>query len=354
MGLKMQANITIRKKDNGYQVIVSYKDGRRWRQKSKQGFKTQRAAKEYGQDIIAELKETVSVFASEDLRDATLGGFYSLYLREKSNLTYNTRLTYEHSLRFFHELAPLPIRNISYSQIVSVFNSGYLSPGTRNLYLQRLKTVFNYAKRPYGAITLNPCDLVEKAKSERRKIRVFTEDELDKLMNFLKGYSLYYYTLVAVARYTGCRYSEILGLTWDDIDFSGATININKQFVRSGQNKFGFNRLKTKNSYRILPVPPVLLKILKDYKKQRDGLILFPAKGNHSSRVNNVIWTVISGKSIHDMRHTYATTLLANGLDVKTVASLLGDDVNTVINTYIHFTDEMRLRAADRVANIFK
>ena len=54
------------------------------------------------------------------------------------------------------------------------------------------------------------------------------------------------------------------------------------------------------------------------------------------------------------MRHTYATTLLANGLDVKTVASLLGDDVNTVINTYIHFTDEMRLRAADKVANIFK
>ena len=103
----MQANITIRKKDNGYQVIVSYKDGRKWRQKSKQGFKTQRAAKEYGQDIIAELKETVSVFTSEDLRDATLGDFYSLYLREKSNLTYNTRLTYEHSLRFFQELAPL-------------------------------------------------------------------------------------------------------------------------------------------------------------------------------------------------------------------------------------------------------
>ena len=77
----MQANITIRKKDNSYQVIVSYKDGRKWRQKSKKGFKTQRAAKEHGQDIIAELKETVSVFTSEDLRDATLGDFYSLYLR---------------------------------------------------------------------------------------------------------------------------------------------------------------------------------------------------------------------------------------------------------------------------------
>lgn len=41
----MQFNITIRKKDKGYQCIVSYKDGNRWRQKSKQGFETQKAAK---------------------------------------------------------------------------------------------------------------------------------------------------------------------------------------------------------------------------------------------------------------------------------------------------------------------
>lgn len=56
---------------------------------------------------------------------------------------------------------------------------------------------------------------------------------------------------------------------------------------------------------------------------------------------------------MHSFRHTYACTLLANNVDIKTVASLLGDTVDTVINNYIHYTDEMRKNAADKVANIF-
>lgn len=53
----MQFNITIRKKDKGYQCIVSYKDSNRWRQKSKQGFETQKAAKIHAQTIIDKLKK---------------------------------------------------------------------------------------------------------------------------------------------------------------------------------------------------------------------------------------------------------------------------------------------------------
>ena len=56
----MQCNITVRKKDKGYQCIVSYKDGNRWRQKSKQGFETQKAAKIHAQTIIDELKKTIT------------------------------------------------------------------------------------------------------------------------------------------------------------------------------------------------------------------------------------------------------------------------------------------------------
>lgn len=54
----MQFNTTIRRKDRGYQIIVSYKDGYKWKQKSKQGFATQREAKLYGQQIVDNLKKT--------------------------------------------------------------------------------------------------------------------------------------------------------------------------------------------------------------------------------------------------------------------------------------------------------
>ena len=53
------------------------------------------------------------------------------------------------------------------------------------------------------------------------------------------------------------------------------------------------------------------------------------------------------------MRHTYATRLLYNGVDVQTVAALLGDTVEIVISTYIHYVDEMRKNASESVSRIF-
>ena len=57
--------------------------------------------------------------------------------------------------------------------------------------------------------------------------------------------------------------------------------------------------------------------------------------------------------SPHCLRHTYATNLLAKRMDIRTVAALLGDDVKTVINTYIHYTDDMRQAAANDIEKIF-
>nr|WP_269148071.1 tyrosine-type recombinase/integrase [Megasphaera stantonii] len=56
---------------------------------------------------------------------------------------------------------------------------------------------------------------------------------------------------------------------------------------------------------------------------------------------------------MHVLRHTYATTLLARGVDIKTVAALLGDTVETVIKKYVHYSEEMRRNAAQNIQNIF-
>lgn len=57
--------------------------------------------------------------------------------------------------------------------------------------------------------------------------------------------------------------------------------------------------------------------------------------------------------TMHDFRHTYATRLLSSGMDIKTVASLLGDTVATVERVYIHYTDEIRAKAAEDINRIF-
>ena len=61
----------------------------------------------------------------------------------------------------------------------------------------------------------------------------------------------------------------------------------------------------------------------------------------------------LPNNSIHDLRHTYATKLLSNGVDIKTVSALLGDSLPTVLKIYVHYSDDMRLKAAGKVADIF-
>ena len=66
---------------------------------------------------------------------------------------------------------------------------------------------------------------------------------------------------------SGLRLGEMLGLTWNDIDFDNSVISVNKQWKLLGNNVWGFGELKTQNSYRNVPINSTLIKILKEYKK---------------------------------------------------------------------------------------
>lgn len=72
-----------------------------------------------------------------------------------------------------------------------------------------------------------------------------------------------------------------------------------------------------------------------------------------SHNINCLINQYVLGHSVHDLRYTYATRLLAEGINIKTVASLLGDNIATVELIYVHYTDEMREKAAEDINRIF-
>ena len=71
------------------------------------------------------------------------------------------------------------------------------------------------------------------------------------------------------------------------------------------------------------------------------------------SALETYIKKIVPDASIHSLRHTYATMLLANGTDIKTVSALLGDTVSTVLNVYVDYTDDMRRKAAQSIEKIF-
>jgi integrase len=349
----MQCNITIRKKDKGFQCIVSYKDGNRWRQKSKQGFETQKAAKIHAQTIIDELKKTITFSIDDSLKDLTLMQFFNIYLNEQLNLTANTLIAYKNALNVVDALKNKKITEITTLDITREFNNTSYSISSINLCTAVLKLLFNYAISPYAIIHTNPCmRLKTLKKKDNKKLSVFTESELSLLENMQDKHYMYY-VLFSVARYTGARYGEIIGINWSDIDLVNQTMTINKQWTALINGKYGYANTKSTNGVRTIPIPPVLTDILSNFKKISSKERLFDFKNNKSTLANQVLKQYIQNKTMHSFRHTYACTLLANNVDIKTVASLLGDTVDTVINNYIHYTDEMRKNAADKVANIF-
>lgn len=348
----MQYNFTIRKKDKGYQIIVSYKDGMKWKQKSKQGFNTQREAKEYGQSIVEELKKAIISPLDDSLKDITLIEFFEIFAKDKINLSYGSLVTYRNSLKVVEGLKRKKVKDITHNMIRNEFRNSSYAVSTQRLCKRVLNVIFNYAISPYQIIHTNPCKSITFQTRGEKQLKVFTENELNAL-DGMKDEHYIYYVMFMFARYTGARFGEIIGVTWNDISLENATVTINKQWVMIGDNQCGFSSVKSNNGYRTIPIPPKLIDILTDYKHKCNSERLFPFKNAKSSRANYILKLYVHDKSIHAFRHTYATTLLANNVDIKTVASLLGDTVNTVMLNYIHYTDEMRKLAAENVANIF-
>lgn len=353
----MQYRFTARKKDNGWQLLLRYKDSSgKWHQKTKQGYgKKSDALAEEEKDRL--LQSVMNVGVDTEHSDMTLKELYILFKQnKKKELTYNTLKNYELTLARLPDLAGCKVTEITTQDLIQVFNSlSGLSPSSLNLSIAKIKVLFKYAKNICGLIKIDPSENLHYVKERRKKtIKALSQDELNDLISSMKNERIDIYTMCSIAGYAGLRFGEIAGLTAADIDLKSRILHISKQYGLIANNVYDFKPVKSNNGFRDVPIPPTLISILSEYlaviEPSSDGR-LFTIK--ESSYINGRIKKYSPDCSIHQLRHTYATLLLANGVDVKTVAALLGDTANTVIKTYIHYSDDMRRQAADKVANIF-
>ena len=353
----MQYRFTARKKDNGWQLLLRYKDSSgKWKQKSKQGYsKKSDALAEEEKDKL--LKLVINIGTDPECPDMTLKELYTVFKQnKKQELTYNTLKNYELALARLSSIADHNVTEITTQDLIQAVNSlSGLAPSSINLSIAKIKVLFKYAKNVYNLIKIDPAENLHYVKERRKKAaKALSQDELNTLMTSMQDERMDIYVMCAIAGYAGLRFGEISGLTAADIDLKGKILHINKQYGLVSKNIYAFKPVKSNNGYRDVPIPPTLLSILSKYlaviEPSSDGR-LFTIK--ESSYVNGRIKKYRPDCSIHQLRHTYATLLLANGVDVKTVAALLGDTVNTVIRTYIHYNDDMRKQAAEKVADIF-
>lgn len=359
----MDYNITYRQKDKGWQYIISYKINGKWKQKSKQGFSTKKEAKPFAEKALKELKtayENEKNIINENYDSITFKELTDIYI-EHSKLykEYNTIRSYINYAKAFKSLNDMKVISINKGTIQKAVDSlltTKLSSSTIKEYLKRSTLFFNYYIENYNPNYSNPTRNIVLPKIEKaQNKKALTKKELDLLLKSLKKENYDFYIISLLAGTCGLRAGEILGLTWNDIDEINSTLNIDKQWKRLDRKIYGFGRLKSNNSNRIVPLPQKTLKELKEYHLSLVVDINNRILPFNETKIYNLNTKLkqLSDISIHELRHTYATLLISNGIDFKTAADILGHDVEQLIKTYSHVTNDMMTKATNKIAKIF-
>lgn len=161
---------------------------------------------------------------------------------------------------------------------------------------------------------------------------------------------------------SGLRKGELVALLWSDLDTEHKTISVSKQYVRNPSGEVMLSRPKTETSVRQVSIPQDAVDLLiQEHGKHPDNPYLFPSlvtgEMYHPDSVVKLHEKILKDANLehirfHDLRHTFATLALQNGVDVKTVSSMLGHyDAGFTLRTYTHATRQQQNRAAETMGN---
>lgn len=256
----------------------------------------------------------------------------------------------------------------------------------QDFYLEKLKTVSASSVIHYHAnihralkhavkldlIPTNPADKVDRPKKDRFIGSFYDAEEVNKLFEVSKGTKLEFPILFGA--FYGLRRSEALGLKWDAIDFENDSITIRHTVTSvtlDGKVQLvAADTTKTKSSLRTLPLVPFVKERLLVLKKEQENNRRLCGRSYHKQYAGyvciNEIGDLIKPHYVteqfpklldanglrrirfHDLRHSCASLMLANGVPMKQIQDWLGhSDFSTTANIYAHLDYSTKLSSAD-------
>ena len=194
---------------------------------------------------------------------------------------------------------------------------------------------------------------VKGEQKESRKHKIVDYELLQEVMSNLKPHQA---ITIAIGYYTGMRIAEITALCREDIDFENNTIDINKQLVYASRSKSEYeirHILKTSKSRGKIPLPYELKILLKEYIEKYPYDPICSKQGQYFN-VPNLGKKLRRdfGFTYHDLRHSFASILYTNNVDVKTTQELLRHtNVSTTLNIYTHLKEDRKLDVVNSIFN---
>lgn len=309
----------------------------------------------------------------------TVGEWFDLWLKEyKGNIKESTKSQYE-SLGRCHikkDIGNMKLQKITAPTLQRFINKSYdngnglSAKSCRNLH-GVLHELFNQAVL-CGYIKHNPVSAVQLPLVKKNEMQILSGESLKAFLAECKG--KVYERLFFVDLFTGMRESEIIGLTWDCVDFDKCTITIEKQLKREqrigGGHIYRFDTPKNGKTRTISPAPAVFDYLKRERAEQAKNRLKY---GSSYINEHNLVFTNELGEHLspvtvygclkrrvraigypkvrfHDLRHSYAVMCIENGVDMKTISESMGHfSVAFTLDVYGHVSEKMSKDSANRV-----
>ena len=223
-----------------------------------------------------------------------------------------------------------------------------------------------------GYLTHNPAWRCYKPKGQKKERPVADEETVKKLITAFEGQSMKYETYFKLVLATGLRRGEACGLKWSDINWRKRTIHVQRGVVKLSHQESITKDPKTSSGDRMVYLSKEMCQLLKAWRKecewdrqqtanetvseddylfrQPNGKPMNPCTFTYRFKLILKANNLPLDLSVHSLRHTNASLLIAQGVDVRTVASLLGHaQASTTLDIYAHAFDKNKRKAQEKL-----
>lgn len=330
------------------------------------------------QKKLEELKQKCGIVTGKAKPDMSFGDWLDLWYKtySKPTIRITTQLCYEDRiyLHIIPSIGDIPLNKLQQSDLqkfyadlkkngrktkVEIYGTGLSDRMVRSCHATCRSALQKAVEE--NLIRVNPAVGCKLPPKKSKEMQVLTHDEMRRFLIQAKQDDFYELALLELA--TGMRRGEICALKWDDLNFRTGELHIQRQAYHVNHGVI-ISTPKTKSSDRTIVLPQSIVNVLKEYRARCDSEWIFPSPKKEGEPIDPTsvyrkmrkVLDRAQCKQVrfHDLRHTFATTALEHGMDIKTLSAIIGHVSSaTTLDIYSHITDEMQKNAANKIEKHF-